>query len=223
MKHIPSDKYTVAWFKLADVISRGEKERALGVYRLLSHSLDDTAFATQLEGDILLAFKDHTAITKYEDAAWRYHKEGRVLQAAAVYEHLLLIGPETEKYITTLINWYESLNLSLREQEMKYRLFDLFVDGQKYDDASELLSTVKKDESIPQKEINARRRLILAMVSTCTSLDRKVLDHIKIILDWYVARNEGSILQAFLSELEALNEEYYLLSCQYIDEGKNQE
>ena len=60
MKHLPSDKYNVAWFKLAECVARGEKEKALGVYRLLVHSLDEPAFIRQLEGDLLLAFKDYT-------------------------------------------------------------------------------------------------------------------------------------------------------------------
>ena len=37
-------------------VARKEKERALGVYRLLSHSFDDLAFARQLEGDIFSFF-----------------------------------------------------------------------------------------------------------------------------------------------------------------------
>jgi hypothetical protein len=37
MKQTQVDKHTIAWFKIAECVSRGEKERALGVYRLLSH------------------------------------------------------------------------------------------------------------------------------------------------------------------------------------------
>ncbi len=66
MKQVPSGKYTIAWFKLAECVSRGEKERALGVYRLLSHSLDDSALVCQLEGDIFLSFNDkQQAVTNY--------------------------------------------------------------------------------------------------------------------------------------------------------------
>ena len=53
----PSDKYTIAWFKLAECVAKGEKEKAFGVYRLLMHSLEDQAYAYQLEGDLLDAFK----------------------------------------------------------------------------------------------------------------------------------------------------------------------
>ena len=44
--------YSVAWFKLAEFVTRKEKERAFGVYRLLSHSIADRAFAAQLEACI---------------------------------------------------------------------------------------------------------------------------------------------------------------------------
>ena len=61
-----SQKYSIAWFKLAECVGRKEKERALAVYRLLSHSIGDEALTTHLEGDILLSFDDDVAIAKYK-------------------------------------------------------------------------------------------------------------------------------------------------------------
>ena len=68
MRHVPSDKYNIAWFRLAECVSRGEKERALGVYRLLAHSFGDEAFAHQLMGDLLLSFDDAQALAV---SCWR--------------------------------------------------------------------------------------------------------------------------------------------------------
>jgi predicted Zn-dependent protease len=69
MKQMQSDKYTIAWFKIAECVSRGEKERALGVYRLLSHSFNDNAVASQLEADINLAFNEQDqAVVLYRQA-----------------------------------------------------------------------------------------------------------------------------------------------------------
>ena len=85
MRHLPANKYNIAWFKLAECVSRGEKERALGVYRLLSHSLDDEAFVYQLEGDILLAFGDSLgAIQRYVYALQTYKRYTRFVEAAAI-------------------------------------------------------------------------------------------------------------------------------------------
>ena len=30
MRYIPNDKYTIAWFKLAECVTKGEKEKAFG-------------------------------------------------------------------------------------------------------------------------------------------------------------------------------------------------
>ena len=119
MKHVPSEKYNIAWFKLSECVARGEKERALGVYRLLSHSIDDAAFAAQLEGDLLLAFNDDGAMEKYCDAAKLYKKKQRFVEAAAVYEHLLTLQSEVDDHILNLILLYEILNFS---EKFEYHL-----------------------------------------------------------------------------------------------------
>lgn len=80
---------SVAWYKLADLIARGEREKALSVYRLLSHSLDDRAYALQLEGDVLLALEDPRSKEKYFQAASLYKSEKRWVDAVSVTEHLL--------------------------------------------------------------------------------------------------------------------------------------
>jgi hypothetical protein len=91
MRQLPADKYNIAWFKLADFVIRGERERALGVYRLLKHSMQDDAFVLQLEGDILLSFNDTLASEKYRLAAQLYKQSNRLVQALSTYEQLLAI------------------------------------------------------------------------------------------------------------------------------------
>lgn len=112
MKHVPSEKYNIAWFKLSECVARGEKERALGVYKLLSHSIDDAAFAAQLEGDLLLAFEDDGAVEKYCTAAKLYKKKQRFVEAAAVYEHLVTLKPDVDDHILNLILLYQILNFT---------------------------------------------------------------------------------------------------------------
>ena len=94
MRQLPSDKYNVAWFKLAEFVGRGEKERALGLYRLLVHSFNDQALALQLEGDILLSFNDMNALEKYGSAALLYQERGRFIEAVAIYEHMIMLKPD---------------------------------------------------------------------------------------------------------------------------------
>lgn len=75
MKQAMPDKSSVAWFKLAEFVSRGEKERALSIYRLLSYSISNPALVAQLEGDILYAFHDERALESYRRAIDIYSSE----------------------------------------------------------------------------------------------------------------------------------------------------
>ena len=119
MKEIPPDKYSVAWFKLAEFVGRGEKERALGLYRLLVHSFDDRAFAYQLEGDLLLSFRDAEAHDRYIQAARLYQEDGDMLKAAAIYEHLLFLEPGSMLYKKQLVSLYTALGLHERAEKYK--------------------------------------------------------------------------------------------------------
>lgn len=107
MRYIPTDKYTVAWFKLAECVAKGEKEKAFGVYRLLMHSLEDKAYAHQLEGDLLGAFQDERAFEKYEHAAQLYMANNRWKEAIALYEELVVMTPDNTKAIRCLLELYK--------------------------------------------------------------------------------------------------------------------
>ncbi|MFH1644110.1 MAG: hypothetical protein ABIA74_02950 [bacterium] len=101
---------SIAWFKLAELVNRGEKEKALTFYRLLSHSFDDKAYVSQLEGDLLWFFQDRQALEKYQHAAILYQEEKKLLSAVFVYEHLLTLEPENSDYLIKAINYYTELD-----------------------------------------------------------------------------------------------------------------
>ncbi len=107
MRYIPNDKYTIAWFKLAECVAKGEKEKAFGVYRLLMHSFDDQAYAYQLEGDLLGAFQDLRAIEKYAHAAQLYLLNNRFKEAATLYHDLVTMAPDDHHYVMRLIEVYK--------------------------------------------------------------------------------------------------------------------
>lgn len=109
MKHIPADKYNIAWFKLAEFVTRKEKERALGIYRLLSHSLHNQALSAQLEGDILLAFHDERALECYTKAAHLYQESNQLSQAAVLLEHVAYISANYLHYAPLLVEMYTAL------------------------------------------------------------------------------------------------------------------
>ncbi|MBU4269489.1 hypothetical protein KJ644_01515 [Candidatus Dependentiae bacterium] len=99
-------KSCVGWFRLAELVTRREKEKALSLYRLISHSFDDKAYVLQVEGDILWALQDENALEKYSQAAYLYKKEKKFLSAAAIYEHTYLLKPENINNIKSLILIY---------------------------------------------------------------------------------------------------------------------
>ena len=80
---------SLAWYKIADLIAKKEKEKALSVYRLLSHSFHDKAYVLQVEGDILWALHDPEAIKIYKQAVLLYRKEKRSIHAISICEHIL--------------------------------------------------------------------------------------------------------------------------------------
>lgn len=101
---------SLAWFKLADLIARGEREKALNVFRLLSHSLQDRAYSLQLEGDLLWYLDDKNFIEKYKQAAFLYQKEKRWVDAIALYEYLFTCAPFSYDLLPTLLIFYATID-----------------------------------------------------------------------------------------------------------------
>lgn len=79
---------SIAWFKLAEFVGRKEKERALYLFRLLVHSIADTALVAQLEGDLLAAFGDEKAIDSYEKAMRSYIATAKLSDARLLFERI---------------------------------------------------------------------------------------------------------------------------------------
>ncbi len=97
---------SVAWFKLADLIRKKEKEKALNVYRLLSHSYENRAYVLQVEADILWALDDRQAFEVYKHAALLYKRDGAWIDAIAVCEHVLYCCPEDDTVRVELLGLY---------------------------------------------------------------------------------------------------------------------
>lgn len=145
MKSVLTDKKTVAWFTLAECVSRGERERAFGVYRLLSHSLDDRALAAQLEGDLFSAFKmPIEAIERYDRALRAYRQAGKFLEAAAVGEHMRLLQPDEPQHMQQLLELYGALQFQDRVSELLSLLVTRYVAQGLYDATCALASTVEE-------------------------------------------------------------------------------
>jgi tetratricopeptide (TPR) repeat protein len=144
MKQAQFDKHVIAWFKIADCVSRGEKERALGVYRLLSHSFNDNAVARQLEGDIYLSFgEQELAIPLYHQAIESYQKSQRFLEAAAICEHLITMNSSDVVSRREAIKLYHTLgNMPKIHEHIEKALEVILATGQDHN-IQEFLSVLR--------------------------------------------------------------------------------
>ncbi|MFA6066065.1 MAG: hypothetical protein WC707_02680 [Candidatus Babeliaceae bacterium] len=127
MTQFSSEKYNVAWFKLAEFVVRKEKERALYMYRLLAHSFPDEAFSAQLEGDLLQAFHDTKSVECYMRAADTYQKKDRFIEAIGVLEHVMTLN-STADCCLKLLDLYNSINNYHNFLQKIVYFFDTFSD-----------------------------------------------------------------------------------------------
>jgi hypothetical protein len=211
MKHIPQDKYNVAWFTLAECIARKEKVRALGVYRLLAHSIEDGAFRYQLEGDILLAFQDDAAVQKYKEAARLYKQSGRILETIAVYEHLRLIEPDELDNLKILVQLYSSLSATNKVKPLLKQLFQSLMQQGKFDTAAETLKQLDQQVAAGQTS-EEHQQIVFAYIRE----DRpvyKVLEFLRLAVNDLLQSSDGHELQKFMATLEALDTRYYQEAC----------
>lgn len=126
MKPVLLEKQSVAWFRLAECVGRGEKERALGLLRLLTHSFENLAFTKQLEADILSFFEDEQAFVQYIHAAHLYYTEGNVFEASAVYEKILALEQRSE-FLERAIDLSMELKDHKRSALYQQKLCKLFL------------------------------------------------------------------------------------------------
>ncbi len=214
MKQTPVEKYTIAFFKLAEYVSRGEKERALGMYRLLSHSFHDVAFARQLEGDILWSFKDETAQDKYFQAAQLYQKDMRLRQAAGVYEHLLVMHPKSALYMINLIEVYCQLEVPIKAKNYLMQLPDLALNHAHASLISQTLITYQKLLLTHERADQHEKFLCVAIKSKYPDF-LLLQGHVKYVIDCRREENNVTGLESFLNTLHMLDGAAYLHAYNY--------
>ncbi len=210
MTQTPSDKYTIAWFKLAEFVRNKEKERALGVYRLLVHSLSDEAFAAQLEGDLLLAFHDDKARESYIRAACLYEQEGKLTQAVAIYEHLLTLEPESFEYLVKVVQLYDHMKSEIKVVRCLASLVRLLLKRGCIEQAHTSIEECRVPDT---RKILLHEQFVIGILAY-PNYDKVLLDyHMTIVLD--ARKTEPSLqnLTLFLSHIAHLNPTVYATAC----------
>jgi len=215
MRQEQSGKRNVAWFTLAECVSRGEKERALGVYRLLSHSLEDLAVTAQLEGDLLWAFNDSAALGKYFIAATRYQHDGRYREAFAVLEHSRALDPASRYCLERLIELAALIHYDERLVEYLREYIDRVDNQESYLFACTVLAQQKSVEA--NQHFFLLKNALLLRASVLTTLSHEdVLPLLQEVAAACLVSHDERQLQRLLVSLEQNNGFYHQQLLSYL-------
>ncbi len=216
MKLCPSDKYSVAWFKLAEIVTRGEKERAMGMFRLLMHSIDNQALAYQLEGDLLLSFEDVQAIDCYNKAADLYIDEKKYIQASSIYEHLLSLDPESVVFTEKLVDIYQKLEQNDKIFFYFRKLISLLTNKNKLDDARTAMNQFQHLASPLEKAMVSQLDL-LAKIGSSNYDNKAKTKMLHETIDLFLEVSNSHHLNTFLAQLENSYKEFYTQALKYLE------
>ena len=214
MKPVSLEKQSIAWFKLAECIGRGEKERALSLLRLLTYSLDNTSFIKQLEGDILSFFEDSQALTEYIKAAHMYQQEGNVAEASSVYEKLIALEQKVE-FLEKIIDLYTQLK---DVKKVLYYQKKLCLGLLKKGTVAKAIEVLKKcDKELDGAErIDMYKTLVFASITYKYTEQKTITGYLYKTLDGLLRFGSEKELQTFLSDLKALNNMWYKDATEYL-------
>lgn len=215
-KVVSAEKYNVAWFKLAECVSRGEKERALGVYRLLSHSINDTAIQQQLEGDLFLAFNDvPKAIKRYEHAIELYKNNKRLLEAIAVYEHLLTLDEKNADYRVAIIGLYSKMKITNKVSHHGIKLIEQLLHESKIDQAIIIASQVELQCDV-NDSAQAYQSILFSIIAIPGVPHETIQFCLQKTIDLLIASTDESLLQQCMSKLEVADVQWYQEAKRYV-------
>lgn len=216
---ISANKYNIAWFKLAECVSRGEKERALGVYRLLAHSLDDRAVASQLEGDILYTFGDKVmAKNRYDRAIAWYKHDKRFLEMAVVSEQMHGMYPHDRAYLEQLVDVYAQLFVKSKVALYLLKLIQLHISENELLLVGDLLDRYGYLLTVDMV-ITIRQNFVCELLKSNDIPVNFIIQEVQKAVDVLIMIDGNLRLQQFLTMVQELNEEYYVQTCDYI--GRN--
>lgn len=211
MKTLVSESYNIAWFKLADFVTRGEKERALNLLRLLMHSINNPALTLQLEGDILLAFDDQAAFLRYQNAALLFKKLHKFQEAIGICQHALMFKQD-ENIIQTMLETYILMNNSKGVEYSFGKLTILFIAKNQTDELINITNNISQKVST-NLQIILYARLIIALLLYDPTY-KKLEELITIIINCY--KNSlydktitPTYLTKFLAEVKAIDIKRY--------------
>ena len=219
MKQVALGKTSLAWFKLAEFVTRGEKERALSIFRLLAHSIRHDALVVQLEGDILHAFDDARALDSYRRAARLFKKEGDLVQALFLYKALCALSNNAPDVLVALIELYELQGDEEKALEVSEKLIAGLVKQNLFADANDAILKI----TLPSdKKARLHEQVVIGLLSSELGYHERSLieKHLSAALDGYLfdtneQRSRASIAR-FLPLVAALDSVTHEKAASYI-------
>lgn len=207
MPQLVSEKFNVAWFKLAEFVTRKEKERALALYRLLVHSVLDTALILQLEGDLLLSFKDEKAIELYKRAALLYEESGRYLEAVLLYQHCLKVTSQHVELLEKIFQLYSKLKDDAKKVRTAIHLIKLLVERKESNKIRDFFAQI----TLPPLSLAlVHEAYLVSLLQREKYCEQEMHAHLQALLQIFLDENEDKRLTAFLAQLALLDAEAYV-------------
>lgn len=205
----------VAWFKLAEFVKRGEKERALSLYRLLTHSISDQSFLKRLEADIWASFDKKQAEIFYNEAAHLYKKEGRFQEALLIFESLVLKSPETLTYLEKVVTLSDQLGWMQKKVVYQKKLYLLWLTKGKVEKAFDQFKAV--EEQLKDADCYEFHKQFVITALTHQYAEQKVIKNsLHKALDGFLRIAADKALQQFIEEIKALNSVWHKDATAYL-------
>lgn len=194
----------LAWFKLSEFISRGEKERAFSIYKVLILAFDNKAFCLLVEGDLHANFHENQeALSKYLEAARLYESEQDTFLQSIAYESIVKVS-KSLNYWKKLLELYQLIGYKRKILFALKTIFYISLENKSEAEAKEALDQVCKLDSCMEEEE------ALALYQLQQKTEKKdALNNISKILETHFTKGNSKSLQKFLSKLEALDKETY--------------
>ncbi len=217
MKQVPSERSSIAWFKLAEVIGRGERERAFSLFRLLIHSFDDQAFSKKLEADIWVSFDIQEAESHYKESAHLYKQDEKWMQALGIYELLVHYCPDSVHYYEQVIELCDALKFQDKKLLAQKDICKLFLEQGQIEKALDLFVLFEKD--LKEVDVFAFHQKIIIAALHHKYTKQVVLNlYLKKALDGLFRASSESEIKEFLAKIRALSFAWHKDAVTYLEE-----
>ncbi len=219
MKQLSSEKCSIAWFKLAECVERGDRERAFSLFRLLVHSMNDQPFLKKLEADIWSAFDGTMSEELYRQSAQLYKIAGNYSESLLIYELLTIQYPGSLDHCQQAIGLCDQLGLDKKKQQFVKRLSEALL---KTGDVEKSLKIFQSIESSykNREQIEFYALWVLSALKHHFSEQHLIKDALHKVLDGYLRMSADAQLRTFLEAVKELNAIWYKDAFGYCESQK---